>query len=153
MHYPTIVRDVMTPSPRCATPDMSVRQLAAMFAENRISGAPVVDPQGSLLGVVSRTDLFRQITRGASSADAAYLFDLLSDGTSPHTQPLPEPLIVVRDFMSEQVLTAAADDPVGPVARKMAHGRVHRVVVTDAHRRPVGIVTSLDLLKVFPLEH
>jgi CBS domain-containing protein len=147
----TTVRDVMTPNPRVATPDMSIRTLAALFAENRISGAPVVGANGTLVGVVSRTDLFRRITLGAPDVAPAYLFDLLNDKAPISSQPLPEPLIIVGDFMSDQVVTATADEPIGPVARRMAERHVHRVVVIDAQRKPIGMVTALDLLNYFPV--
>lgn len=147
---PRFVRDVMTPKPVCASPEMTVRRLASLFAEHHISGAPVVGREGKLIGVVSRTDLFRRVTLDSPTATPGYLFDLLNDQVSAAAQPVPEPLIVIGDFMSESVVTATPDEPIGVVARRMADKRVHRVVVVDQDNRPVGMVTTLDLLRVFP---
>ena len=47
-------------------------------------------------------------------------------------------------------VTTGPDASVAEVAHRMATERVHRVVVVDAERRPIGIVTTLDVLKVFP---
>lgn len=147
---PARIRDVMTSNPVCAKPGMSAREIVALFAERKISGAPVVGPDGKLVGVISRTDLFRKIGQGVpgNPASAAYLFDLLDDRVPSH--PHPESLIVVGDFMSETVVTAGPDESVCEVAHRMAAQRVHRVVVVDEQRKPVGMVTSLDLLRVFP---
>ncbi|MFO0835573.1 MAG: CBS domain-containing protein [Phycisphaerales bacterium] len=146
----TTIGEVMTKNPVCATPGMSIRQLAALFSEHGVSGAPVVGPDGKLVGVVSRTDLFRRVTAEVSGPSAGYLFDLLNDRAPAERQPMPEPLIVVGDFMTESPVTASATDSVSAMARKMAERRVHRIVVVDANKKPIGVVTTLDLLRVFP---
>jgi CBS domain-containing protein len=143
--------DLMTRNPVCATPGMTVRQLATIFAERRISGAPVVGADGRLVGVVSRTDLFRRVTADAREGASSFLFDLLNDNIPPDRQPMPESLLTIGDFMAEQVITATEDEPVGQVARRIADAHVHRVVVIDAQRKPIGVATALDFLKVFPL--
>lgn len=115
--------DVMTRNPTCATPGMTVRQLATIFAERRISGAPVVGQDGRLVGVVSRTDLFRRVTGGAAGdggASSSFLFDLLNDKIPPEQQPMPESLLTIGDFMNEHVITATEEEPVGVVARRIA---------------------------------
>ena len=98
----------MTQNPVFATTGMSIRQLAGLFAEHGVSGAPVVGPDGKLVGVVSRTDLFRRVTAEASGPSAGYLFDLLNERAPAERQPLPEPLIVGTDFMIESPVTATA---------------------------------------------
>jgi CBS domain-containing protein len=151
--------DIMTRNPVCATPGMTVRQLATIFAERKISGAPVVDGTGTLVGVVSRTDLFRRITERSSESGAdgdqqggtaGFLFDLINDQVPAERQVMPEALLAVADFMCESVITARPDEPIGVVARRIGQARVHRVVVIDEARKPIGVVTALDFLKVFP---
>jgi CBS domain-containing protein len=144
------IADVMTRNPVCATPGMTVRQLATVFAERKISGAPVIGPDGTLVGVVSRTDLFRRVSLESKDARPGFLFDLLNDQAGGG-QPMPEALLTIGDFMAEQVVTAAPSEMVGEVAHRMAKHHVHRVVVTDAAKKPIGIVTALDLLRVFPV--
>lgn len=141
-------RDVMTANPVCAKPGMSIRQLAELFGKHRVSGAPVVKPDGTLAGVVSKTDLFKRCAEGTPDTPAKHLFDLLEGGVP--TGPSTESLIVVGDFMVENVVTASATDPIATLAGLMAQKRVHRIVVIDAARKPIGIVTTLDLLKAWP---
>ena len=144
------VRDIMSKEPVCADSSMSVHQLARMLEDNEISGAPVVAMNGKLIGVVSRTDLLRRAYE--SGPDSGYFFEMLSeddeleDGTPDPTSQGP----VVQDFMSEEPITARPEEPIGTVAVRMAEHKVHRVIVVDGQNVPIGIVTSLDLLRVFP---
>ncbi len=137
----------MTANPVCATPGMSIRQLAELFGKHRISGAPVVGPDGALVGVVSKTDLFRRCAAGPDETGAQHLFDLLEGGTPKG--PSTESLIVVDDFMAQNVVTAKPTDTVASLAAAMVSRRVHRVIVVDAGNKPVGVVTTLDLLKTY----
>ncbi len=148
---PVLVRDVMSRNPVCATGGMGMRELARLFEEKRISGAPVVGTDGRMIGVISKTDLIRRTSDGSIDTPPNYLFEVLV-GTAPKgSQVVPESLLVVADLMTPDPVTAQPDEPVGPVARRMAEKRIHRVLVLDADRRPVGVVTTLDLLKVFPV--
>jgi len=52
--------------------------------------------------------------------------------------------------MSIDPVTATPEETVATVARRLAEARVHRAIVVDPSRRPIGIVTTLDLLKFFP---
>ena len=144
------IADVMTKNPICATPGMTIRQLATIFAERRISGAPVVGADGTLVGVVSRTDLFRRVGLESKDVAPSFLFDLLNDAIPASAQPVPESLLTIGDFMAESVITAAPTDRVADIAHRMATHKIHRVVVIDGQRKPLGIVTALDLLRVFP---
>ena len=58
------VADVMTKEVITVTKDMSIRELAGLFARHRISSAPVVDAAGDLLGVVTESDLIEQLKPG-----------------------------------------------------------------------------------------
>lgn len=145
-------KDVMNAEPVCVEPSTSIRRLARIFEENEISGAPVIDPQGRLVGIVSKTDLIRQCMEGTDEIPPAYLFEILSEqgvDEDESSEVIPEPLACVEDFMTEDPVTVTPDTPIGRVARLMHEGRIHRVVVVDYEKYPVGIITSLDLLKAF----
>jgi CBS domain-containing protein len=146
------VRDVMTKEPICADEGMGIRALARLFDENGISGAPVVDAGGKLVGVVSRTDLMRRCSEGTAEHPPGYLFELLADESAEEggVELTAEPLIVVQDFMSGDPVTAREDELLAPVAHRMASRRVHRVVVVNGEGAPIGVVTTLDVLRVYP---
>lgn len=113
-------KDVMNPDVLVVQAAAKASEAAAFLAEHEITGAPVVDEEGHLVGVVSVTDL---------SVSEAHRKDL------------------VRDLMTPTVYTVPEDTPVADIARAMIAGRIHRVFVAR-QRKVVGIVTSLDLLRL-----
>ncbi len=115
-----IARDVMSATVVTVRDDLTLEQVAGILAENEISGAPVEDDEGTLLGVVSVTD----VNRSAA-----------------------EPSLLVRQIMTPIADTVTEETPVPEIARLMVAHHYHRVVVTR-RERPVGIVSSIDLLKL-----
>lgn len=150
MNATTLARDIMTRNPVCVRAATTVRELAAMLDDRGVSGAPVVNDSGRLIGVVSRTDLVRRCSAGEPAANRppAHLLQIVFD---PKAQAAAgaDTLIVVQDFMNTSPVTAPPTAPVAEVARLMRTHRVHRVVITDEAATPVGIVTTLDVMKVF----
>jgi CBS domain-containing protein len=143
-------RDLMTADPVCAVPSTRIRELARMFEEHEISGVPVVDQEGKVVGVVSKTDLIRRCTEGTDDIPPAYLFEVLSESADEETsQVMPEPLVCVEDFMTEDPLMVGPEVSAAEVARLMFERRIHRVIVADPEKFPLGIITTLDLLGAF----
>ncbi len=56
------------------------------------------------------------------------------------------PTDAVRNYMTREVVTAAPLTPISELARLMVGGHIHRVVIVDAERRPVGLVSGTDIL-------
>jgi CBS domain-containing protein len=143
-------KDVMTAEPVCVSPSTTIRQLARVLEDNEVSGAPVVDRDGRLVGVVSRADLIRRCTEGSDEVPPAYLFEVLFEEAEEDDSVMPEALVCVEDFMSTKPLTVEPGASVSSVARLMFENREHRVIVISEERFPVGIITSMDLLGFFP---
>lgn len=159
------IRDTMTPEPVCAGAEMPLRQLLRLLEEHEIGGVPVVRGDGVLVGIVSRSDLLRHCGESMAEGRAPSGFEEYLEGSS---QRLPEEgeemdleeaidsfgpeESTVGEIMTPEPLVAAPQERAAAVARRMAEAGVHRVVVVDAARRPVGIVTSLDLLRRYPGE-
>lgn len=146
------VADVMSPDIMTVTEDMTTDELARYLTEREISGAPVVDSQGHLIGVVSMTDIGRQMAEpsdfAASSRSEFY------DGTAADVQLedlgqryVEERAVTVRDVMTPVVHHVPTSAGIADAARIMIDRHIHRLVVTEG-REPVGIVTSMDLLRV-----
>lgn len=142
------VSEVMTREPVCVDAASSIREVARLLEENEISGAPVVRADGRLIGVVSKTDLLRRCAEGSDEHGADVLLDMISDSYDDAPMSPSTPEVFVEDFMSTDPVTASREDPIVSVAKKMAEARVHRVVVVDDQQAPVGIVTSLDMIKL-----
>ncbi len=144
------VKEIMTPDPVCISGDTSARELAHLLDTHGFSGVPVVDPLNREIGVVSKTDLVHRCVEGPLGSRPGTFFGSLADGLDVGTELVPDNLGRVEDFMSVEPITAAPDEPIGAVARRMAEEGVHRVVVVNEEQVVLGIVTSLDLLKAFP---
>jgi CBS domain-containing protein len=140
-------KDIMTADPVCVAPSTRLRELARVFEEHGVSGVPVLSREGKVVGVVSKTDLIRRCSEGTDDIPPAYLFEILSEQGAEETRGvMPEPLICVEDFMTEDPLMVGPEISALAVARLMHHKRIHRVIVTDDERFPLGIITSMDLL-------
>lgn len=142
------VRDIMRTDVITIGPKATVRELALLLAEHKISGVPVVDDEGRLQGIVSEGDIILQ--------DAELHF--------PHYVQFLEGVIYVEsirkfeerykkafgtkvaDVMSEEVLTVDQDASVRDVATLMADNEVNRVPVV-AGEVVVGIVTRGDVVR------
>jgi predicted transcriptional regulator len=146
------VKDVMNPDVMTVADEMTTGELARYLTEREISGAPVVDNQGHLIGVVSMTDIGRYMaepsdlesTRGSEfyrdSADEVTLEDF-------GQRYIEQSAATVRDVMTPVVHQVPANATVAEAARVMVREHIHRLVVTQG-RQPVGIITSMDLLRV-----
>lgn len=146
--------DVMSPDVLAVEPDMTVHELACFLAEHQITGAPVLDRGGRLVGVVSETDIAEaEIERVEAVDDRS---DPEGDLHGWEDEAEPDEMRelhlhvtdaqTVGDIMTPTAYTVPHDTTVAEVARTMVTGRIHRLLVTRAGR-VVGIVTTLDLLK------
>ncbi len=141
-------KDIMKKRVVTVLPDMTLKELAKIFTDRNISGAPVVDRKGKLLGMVSKTDLVR-FDREAAPASAArvpyYYRDSQAEPPSGYQIADPE-FSRVSDVMTPAVLTGDESTPVKELAEVMLKKHFHRVVITKGSQVR-GIVTSMDLLK------
>lgn len=148
-------RDVMTTEVVKVPADLTVAELADVFMENEISGAPVVDEEGALVGVVSVFDVARQTSgeTGVVTEQANpefYVRGWEEQYTVDEFRRLrvQEGHLTVRDVMTPAAFTVEEDDPISDVARTLVDGHIHRVLVTRGHE-VVGIISSLDLLRAY----
>ncbi len=140
---------IMTTDLIVARPEMQCDEVASLLIENRISGAPVVDSRGALLGVVSMTDILKSGISyyGSSAYFEEQQIDRLLAQEGLHLEPLTAGF--VSDFMSRDVCTVHPNTPVEAVAKLMSENRVHRViVVNESTNEPIGLISTFDLLKL-----
>jgi CBS-domain-containing membrane protein len=131
---------------------MSLRAAAHRLAEAGVSGAPVTDEHGRCIGVLSTTDLVRWMDRGVEAASCAFGMPggVCTDWQVIDLAELPSEE-VGRD-MTADVVTAPADTRIGELARAMLDAHIHRVIITDTLGRPVGIVSTTDVLAAVAAE-
>ena len=146
------VKDLMSPHIVTVTDEMTTDELARYLTEREISGAPVVDSQGHLIGVVSMTDIARNMAEPldfASSRGSGFYRDDAADLAleDPGQRHVEERAVTVRDVMTPVIHQVPVTTSVADVARIMVEQHIHRLVVTQG-KDPVGIITSMDLLKM-----
>lgn len=139
-----LAKDIMRGEVVSVPPETDVWDLARLFSTKGITGAPVVDKAGKLLGVVSQTDIIRHLKEVAKSAD--WLFDFYAEPEPDAGRPRG-PSLTAGDLMTKDVITAEEDATVAELAHVMLSKRVHRLIITRGGRIS-GIVTTMDLLKV-----
>lgn len=146
--------EIMNPSVVTVREDMTVRELAALLTENEITGAPVANRRGKLIGVVSVTDIAQSAAEGADFSPSGkgrefrkHDLEGRASRIDLREMHVEDEGLPVREIMTPTVYTVPADTPVEKIARTMISGRIHRLLVTK-RGRIVGIITALDLLKL-----
>jgi CBS domain-containing protein len=123
------VADLMTIDPIVVRDDAAIEDVEELLRTHRITGLPVVDLVGRLVGVISQTDLL-------------YL-------AVPRIQALirhRERGIRVGEVMSTPPVTIATLSTIRDAARRMHEDRLHRLVAVDDHGRPVGVISAMDFV-------
>jgi CBS-domain-containing membrane protein len=115
------VRDVMTEALVLLRTDTSIDAAWQILHEGGLGGAPVLDPHGRLVGVISLADL-----------------------ADPRRR---EQAITVGDVMTRVVYAVRSDDPAVAAVHLMLRENIHRVVVVDERGALVGIVVPTDVLR------
>lgn len=144
-------QDIMTTDVVSVESGTSLRELERIFLEKGISGAPVVDEAGGLVGVISQTDLvYFHLTRGdrpTRDSDFYRMAELEATFAGSGFQVENYDTGWVHEMMTPVVHTAGPDTPVSELAQLMILARVHRVIITR-NRKVVGLVSAMDLMKV-----
>jgi CBS domain-containing protein len=141
------VGELMNPDVVCVPPDATAAEAARLLAERGVTGAPVVDEAGALLGVVSQTDLVRHASRALTAGESGAFFTDMDEFRDLATLPADLGSTPVSEVMRKQVYTVHRDASAAVAANIMRERKVHRLLVTERGRL-VGVVGALDLLRV-----
>ena len=140
------VRDLMQSDVRTTSTDASLKDAARTLVENRISGMPVCDADGKVVGVISEGDiLFKE--RGRPEQRPAPLGWLLDGGSKADLKKATAR--TVRDAMTAPAITVRPSSSATEAARVMIEQGVNRLPVVTQDKRLVGIVTRADLVRAF----
>jgi CBS domain-containing protein len=126
------------------------KEVARLLADHRISGLPVVDEEGKVLGVISETDLMvRQAETPDPFRPPEHRLPFAGLTRTARRRAVKARARTAGQLMTEPAVTVHADATIVEAARTMAQRRVERLPVVDEEDRLVGIVTRRDLLQVF----
>ena len=139
------VGEVMTRDVVSVTPDTPLKDVAAALVERGVSGLPVCDADGSVVGVLSEADLL--VKQGGAPERSGGLFAWLVDTASaPDLAKLRAH--TAGEAMTAPAITVESGAPVSEAARTMVSLGVNRLPVVE-NGRLVGIVTRADLVRLF----
>lgn len=139
------VGDIMTVGAATVSPDTTIAQAAQLMLEHHVSGMPVVDADGQLIGMVTERDLLRRSEIGTEQEHRHWMELVMSAGTladeyvKAHGRK-------VADVMTRDVVTVAPDVSLGEVVEMMEHHGYRRLpVVRDG--KVTGIVSRANFLR------
>lgn len=140
--------DVMTTAVAVAQPNMTVRDVAKMLADYNISGMPVVDAQGRLVGMITEGDLLRRAEIGTEGKRRAWWLELLASTQAHASEYVKEHARLVRDVMTTDDIVAVSEEtPLAEIAELMERRRVKRVPVLK-NGKVTGLVSRANLIRV-----
>lgn len=147
-----IARDIMSVSTITVKRKQNVKEALDLLAKHNVSGLPVIDDEGRVVGVISGTDIMRyshlkQVlpkTSGSfwllpycESDDIASIrqgFDIL------HRTP-------IEMVMTKKVYTVSEETPISDIAKLLIKRKIDRVPVVNQNNRLTGVITRADLVK------
>lgn len=141
------VHDVMTTEVLTIGPETPIRDVARILVEHRISGIPVCDVEGRVLGVVSEGDvLFKE--HDPKEAHTGGPLGWVVDGTPNYAGWVKAQALTAGKAMTSPAITIGPQASVALAARLMCERQVNRLPVV-AGEQLVGIVTRADLVRAF----
>ena len=139
-----VVRDVMSTHPVSVRTTSSFKEIAAGLREFRVSAFPVLDADGTVIGVVSEADLLPK-----EALDDRHGVRGTITGRMHRADQAKAAGVMAADLMTTPAVTVTPDDTVEHAARLMYSRKVKRLPVVDAGGHLVGIVSRTDILAVF----
>jgi CBS-domain-containing membrane protein len=123
---------------------MSLRSAANLLSRAQITAAPVIDSYGCCIGVISATDFMHRAHEDIRRRKPQSEECVCSDWQVVEVEHLPTDEVGV--YMTPDPVTVRPGMGIRELARAMIDAHIHRVIVVDEEQRPVGVVSSTDVL-------
>lgn len=140
-----LVKDVMTKNVVTVTPETPVEAIAGLLLDHHISGVPVVNADGGVVGLVSEGDLMRRIA-APDAPRRSWWLELFAGSGFTAADYVKTHGTKARDVMTRDVASVPEDMPIGEVARMLEKRRIKRVAVLRDGKL-AGIVSRANLLQ------
>jgi CBS domain-containing protein len=151
-----LVKDIMVKEVISLKSEDDLREVAEKFSKNKISGAPVLDDEGNVIGMVSEADIITTLEKNYKEIKMVYLSPALSmvglsfkdSPTDKETEEIFKDIgdIRVSEMMKGNVKTVDPDADIKVVIDLVASGKINRVPVIK-NGKLVGIVTRADIIR------
>ena len=147
-----LARDIMRKQIVTVPVTAPLSEVERILSDARVSGAPVVDRRGTIVGVVSMRDLIERYTEDPDSRPrrgrgSFYVStEELGDEDLEAFETPQESEETAADIMTASVNSIDADAPLPVVARHMVELQIHRILVTEG-RKTIGLISTMDVLR------
>jgi CBS domain-containing protein len=141
-------QDIMTPDPVTLSPDTDIRTAATLLLDKKINGAPVVDDQGRLVGVLCQSDLVAQ-QKQVTMPSIFAMFDgfiALSSREDFERELQKIAATFVSQAMTRNPKSVTLQTPIDEIATVMVNEKLYTLPVVDAGKL-VGVVGKEDILR------
>lgn len=143
-----VARDIMTRDVVTVTPQTNVSEVRHIMISRGLSGFPVVDAAGRVIGVISESDIiFSEIHQ------EPHLVDMLVNVIHPSDRAKNAPGETVAEIMTCPAITTGEDATLRDLSQLLLDKRIKRVIIVDAEERPAGLVSRIDLVTAFDRSH
>jgi CBS domain-containing protein len=142
------VRDVMTTSVISVKEATPLKEVARLLVEHGISGVPVCDTQGRVVGVVSEADFIMKES-GPDAIPHRRLARLLGEAAATRALRSKLAATTAQEAMTSPPVTVSPHETIAEAARTMSGKQINRLIVTDDDGRPIGLVSRADLVRAY----
>lgn len=142
-------RDIMTHEVITIKPDAPIRELAEIFIRHNISGVPVVDSDGKVLGIATESDLIFHSKRLKVPTVLTILdsFIFLDSPEKMERELRKIAAALVSDIYTSPPVTITPDTPLDEIASLMTEKQIHTLPVLDHTDMMIGIVGKKDIIR------
>lgn len=139
-----LVSEVMTHDVVTMNPDMSVRQAWTLMLKNKVKATPVVDPSGTVVGILTDEDL---LERAGIQQRLSIAIRMDANEVNQELRTLENSPLSVKDVMTQPVITALENETLGVATSRMVKSGLKRLPVVNDEGKLVGVLSRLDILR------
>jgi CBS-domain-containing membrane protein len=149
-----LAKDLMNTEVATIPHELGMQTAARWLAQRRVSGAPVVDEQGRCVGVLSSNDFVACCAANRSRCSQHRVEAKCGACAFPDCVGTEWQIVnaaesvegLVREYMTPDPVTAQPETPIARLAGMMRDAHVHRIIIVDEQWRPLGIVSTTDIV-------
>lgn len=151
-----LAKEIMTKPVISIKEDATLAEAVKLLNDNAISGAPVVDNEGRVVGILSESD-FLEYTQQIIGQPLKFPYDWLSNGQEVANITVGQRGVEVVELitsteinklMSRDVVTFREEATFNQIVKTMAEKNINRLPIVDADEKLVGIITRSDVIKI-----
>lgn len=144
------VSQIMTKEVKSLSPDLSAKEALDILLDMHISGLPVIDQEGKLVGMFTEKGILKNILPTYLESVGKFIYTDDPKGIKTKVTGLSN--LKVEDIMRKEVVTVDEDASLSEVARVMVTQKIRRIPVLNKEGRVVGIVAREDIVKALTKE-